>query len=130
MSVPVTGSWDWWPLNQVACLTNSCRPGTLLCSIWMARLSSGTYRPSSDTATHLELYRRFPEIGGIVHTHSRWATAWAQAGRDLPALGTTHADYFYGDVPCTRSLTAQEIEQDYELNTGRIIVETFLQQAA
>jgi len=89
------------------------------------KVVGGTYRPSSDTATHLELYRRFPEIGGIVHTHSRWATAWAQAGRDLPALGTTHADYFYGDVPCTRRLTAEEIEQDYELNTGRVIVETF-----
>jgi L-ribulose-5-phosphate 4-epimerase len=90
------------------------------------KVVNGTYRPSSDTATHLELYRRFPEIGGIVHTHSRWATAWAQAGRDLPALGTTHADYFYGAVPCTRSLTPQEIDQDYELNTGKVIIETFL----
>lgn len=86
---------------------------------------AGTYRPSSDTATHLALYRQFPQIGGIVHTHSRWATAWAQAGRDLVALGTTHADYFYGSVPCTRSLRPEEIESDYELNTGKLIIETF-----
>lgn len=86
---------------------------------------SGTYKPSSDTATHLELYRRFPTIGGIVHTHSRWATLWAQAHLDLTAYGTTHADYFYGDVPCTRPLTAEEIQGSYELNTGKVIVETF-----
>lgn len=89
------------------------------------KVISGTYRPSSDTATHLELYRCFPQLGGIVHTHSRWATAWAQAAVDLPALGTTHADYFYGAVPCTRSLTEAETSDDYELNTGRVIVETF-----
>ena len=85
----------------------------------------GTYRPSSDTATHLELYRQFPEIGGIVHTHSRWATIWAQAHQDLPAYGTTHADYFYGTIPCTRPLTEEEIAGEYELNTGKVIVETF-----
>lgn len=85
----------------------------------------GTYRPSSDTATHLELYRQFPKAGGIVHTHSRWATIWAQACQDLPAYGTTHADYFYGTVPCTRQLHPQEIEQDYERNTGKVIVNTF-----
>ena len=89
------------------------------------KVVNGTYRPSSDTATHLELYRSFPAIGGVVHTHSRWATAWAQAGRDLPALGTTHADYFFGPVPCTRGLKPAEIEHDYEQNTGRVIVETF-----
>jgi L-ribulose-5-phosphate 4-epimerase len=88
----------------------------------------GIYRPSSDAATHLELYRNFPEIGGIVHTHSRWATSWAQACMDIPSLGTTHADYFYGDVPCTRPLTEREIQLDYELNTGKVIVETFKQR--
>ncbi len=85
----------------------------------------GTYRPSSDLATHLELYREFPQLGGLVHTHSRWATAWAQAGHSLPVFGTTHADYFYGPVPCTRFLTKAEVEQDYEKNTGRLIVDTF-----
>ncbi|MEI8633771.1 L-ribulose-5-phosphate 4-epimerase [Vibrio sp. PP-XX7] len=80
--------------------------------------------PSSDTATHLALYRAYPEIGGIVHTHSASATAWAQAGRAIPALGTTHADYFYGAIPCTRALTDQEITTDYELNTGHVIIET------
>ncbi len=85
----------------------------------------GDLRPSSDTPTHLELYRRFPEIGGIVHTHSPWATIWAQAKRPIPCLGTTHADYFYGEVPCTRRLTKEEVEEDYELNTGRVIAELF-----
>jgi L-ribulose-5-phosphate 4-epimerase len=79
--------------------------------------------PSSDTPTHLELYRSLPDIGGIVHTHSLYATAWAQAHRDLPALGTTHADYFHGPVPCTRPMTVDEIRRDYEANTGRVIVE-------
>lgn len=85
----------------------------------------GKLKPSSDMATHLELYNAFPAIGGIVHTHSRHATSWAQAGMDIPALGTTHADYFYGDIPCTRQLTPDEIEHDYERNTGRVIVEEF-----
>lgn len=85
----------------------------------------GALNPSSDTATHIELYKAFPEIGGIVHTHSRNATVWAQAGLDIPALGTTHADYFYGDIPCTRRLTAAEIATDYEKNTGLVIVEEF-----
>lgn len=85
----------------------------------------GRYSPSSDTPTHLELYRRFSDIGGIVHTHSRWATVRAQAGIALPAYGTTHADYFYGEIPCTRALTADEIGNQYELNTGKVIVETF-----
>ena len=84
----------------------------------------GPYKPSSDTKTHLVLYRTYPEIGGIVHTHSVWAVAFAQAGMPIPALGTTHADYFYGDIPCTRGLTAEEIEEDYEENTGNVIVET------
>ena len=84
----------------------------------------GNYRPSSDTPTHLELYRRYPHLDGIVHTHSTHATAWAQAGLSIPALGTTHADYFFGDIPCTRALTIDEVAGDYELNTGKVIVET------
>ncbi|MDD2578636.1 MAG: L-ribulose-5-phosphate 4-epimerase [Eubacteriales bacterium] len=86
---------------------------------------SGHRRPSSDTPTHLHLYRSFPGIGSIVHTHSRWATIWAQAGLAIPPYGTTHADYFHGPVPCTRPLTREEIEGQYELNTGHVIVETF-----
>lgn len=85
----------------------------------------GNLRPSSDTATHVLLYKAFPAIGGIVHTHSPWATSWAQAGRALPALGTTHGDYFYGEVPCTRAMTEAEIKGAYELETGNVIVETF-----
>lgn len=88
----------------------------------------GDYRPSSDTLTHAVLYRCFPDIGGIVHTHSTFATSWAQAGRDIPVYGTTHADYFYGPVPCTRPLTADEINTDYELNTGNVIAECFAQR--
>ena len=85
----------------------------------------GRYKPSSDLPTHLELYRHFAAIGGVVHTHSRWATAWAQAGRDIPAYGTTHGDYFYGPIPCTARMTPQAIADEYERNTGRIIVDTF-----
>jgi L-ribulose-5-phosphate 4-epimerase len=84
----------------------------------------GHLRPSSDTATHLALYRRYPTLGGIVHTHSTHATAWAQAGLAIPAMGTTHADYFFGDIPCTRGLTKEEVEGEYELNTGNVIIET------
>ena len=84
----------------------------------------GPLRPSSDTATHLALYQKYPELGGIVHTHSPYATAWAQAKRPIPAYGTTHADYFYGEIPCTRPLTRQEVNDDYELNTGRVIIST------
>ncbi len=85
----------------------------------------GRYNPSSDTATHLELYKAFPEIGGIVHTHSSYATSWAQAGRDIPCYGTTHADYIYGPVPCLRCLTKDEIDTAYEENTGHLIVNEF-----
>lgn len=85
----------------------------------------GAYKPSSDTPTHLELYKAFPEIGGVVHTHSPWATSWAQAGREIPCYGTTHADYFYGNIPCARNLTAKEIAEAYEKNTGLVIIETF-----
>ncbi|MGI9709979.1 L-ribulose-5-phosphate 4-epimerase [Serratia marcescens] len=89
------------------------------------RTVEGVKKPSSDTATHLALYREFADIGGIVHTHSRHATIWAQAGLDIPAWGTTHADYFYGAIPCTRLMTQDEIEHDYELETGNVIIETF-----
>jgi L-ribulose-5-phosphate 4-epimerase len=85
----------------------------------------GDLNPSSDTDTHLVLYRNFKNIGGIVHTHSKWAVSFAQAGMDIPAMGTTHADYFYGDIPCTRKMTPEEIHGKYELETGNVIVETF-----
>lgn len=84
----------------------------------------GDYNPSSDTPTHLELYKAYPQIGGIVHTHSPWATSWAQAKRGIPCYGTTHADYFYGEIPCARSLTPEEINTAYEKNTGLVIIET------
>ena len=85
----------------------------------------GEYNPSSDTATHVVLYNEFPNIGGIVHTHSEWATSWAQAGRAIPCYGTTHADYIYGEVPCVRNLTKEEIEEAYEKNTGVLIADYF-----
>ncbi len=90
----------------------------------------GTYKPSSDTDTHLELYRSFPEIGGITHTHSLFATSFAQAGRGITAYGTTHADYFPGIIPCSRQMTPEEIAGDYELNTGKVIVDTIKDMGA
>ena len=93
-------------------------------SVKSGKRVEGRWNPSSDTKTHLELYRKYFQINGIVHTHSTNAVAFAQAGIDIPALGTTHADYFYGDIPCTRELTKEEVEADYELNTGKVIVET------
>lgn len=92
------------------------------------RVVEGKYKPSSDTPTHLVLYQAFPEIGGIVHTHSSWATSWAQAQQDIPCYGTTHADYFYGTIPCTRPMTDQEIMTEYEKETGKVIVETFTER--
>jgi len=89
------------------------------------KVVEGDLNPSSDTPTHLVLYKAFPEIGGIVHTHSTWATQWAQAGKSIPCLGTTHADYFYGEIPCTRPMTDEEIKGAYEAETGNVIVETF-----
>lgn len=86
----------------------------------------GKYKPSSDTATHIELYKASEAIGGVVHTHSRMATSFAQAGQEIPAFGTTHADYFYGMIPCTRPLTTEEIQGEYEKETGKVIVETFI----
>jgi L-ribulose-5-phosphate 4-epimerase len=89
------------------------------------KLISKDLKPSSDTPTHLVLYEKFKDIGGIVHTHSSWATIWAQAGLAIPPLGTTHADYFYGPIPCTRMLTAKEVNENYEIETGNVIAETF-----
>ncbi len=94
------------------------KPGT-----WL--YFEGKYKPSSDFETHLYLYKSFPNYGRIVHTHSRMATSWAQAELDIPAFGTTHADYFYGSIPCTRNMRSEEIEEAYEKNTGKIIAETF-----
>ncbi len=85
----------------------------------------GELKPSSDTSTHLALYNEFPNIGGVVHTHSRWATSWAQAGLAIPSIGTTHADHMYGEIPCTRMMTDEEIQGQYELETGKVIIETF-----
>ena len=89
------------------------------------KVAEGRYKPSSDTPTHLELYRAFPELGGVCHTHSRWATSFAMAGKGIIALGTTHGDYFYGEVPCTRKMTPEEIAGEYEKETGTVIIETF-----
>ena len=89
------------------------------------KVVEGKWKPSSDTPTHLALYRAFSALGGIVHTHSRWATSFAQAGRGIPAFGTTQADYFYGEIPCTRRMTPEEIAGAYELETGNVIIETF-----
>ncbi|URZ02283.1 L-ribulose-5-phosphate 4-epimerase [Clostridium felsineum] len=85
----------------------------------------GKLRPSSDTPTHIELYKKYRDIGGIVHTHSSWATSWAQSGKSIPVMGTTHADYFYGEIPCTRKLSEEEIMSEYEKQTGLVIIETF-----
>ena len=90
----------------------------------------GKWKPSSDTATHVALYNAFPNIGGVVHTHSRWATSFAQAGSGIPVYGTTHGDYFYGEIPCTRPMTPEEINGEYELETGNVIVETFRNRSA
>ena len=97
----------------------------IVVDLHFGKVQSGKHNPSSDTATHLELYRSFPEIRGIVHTHSRWATIFAQTEHDIIPLGTTHGDCFYGTIPCTRPLTAKEISSNYELETGKVIVETF-----
>lgn len=101
-----------------------CEEDIVLCDL-DGKVLSGNLKPSSDLMTHIELYKNFIDIGGIVHTHSKWATSWAQSGEDILAIGTTHADYFYGSIPCTRDLTEEEISGEYELETGRVIVETF-----
>lgn len=102
----------------------SMQPSDMVVVDLEGRIVEGTLRPSSDTPTHLELYKAFPEIGGVVHTHSTHAVVFAQAGMEIPPLGTTHADYFYGAVPVSRSLTRDEVQEAYEKNTGRVIVET------
>jgi L-ribulose-5-phosphate 4-epimerase len=101
------------------------KPGDMVLTDLDGRVVEGTLRPSSDLGTHLLLYQAFPAIGGVVHTHSEYATAWAQAGREIPAYGTTHADYFYGPVPVTEELTAEEVSGDYVRNTGHAIVRRF-----
>ena len=101
------------------------QPGDMVVMDLEGHQVEGSLNPSTDTPTHAELYRRFPKIGGVVHTHSRWATIWAQAGRDIPAYGTTHADYIYGSVPCCRDLTEEEVQRAYELETGRVIASHF-----
>ena len=104
---------------------NELAPDNLVIVDMDGNVVEGSLKPSSDTKTHLELYNAFPALGGIVDTHSTYAVAWAQACKDIPAFGTTHADYFYGEIPCARSLTAEEVEGDYEKNTGLVIIETF-----
>lgn len=104
---------------------NELEPEDMVVMDLEGRKVEGKYNPSSDTPTHLELYKAFPKIGGIVHTHSSWATSWAQSGRGIPCYGTTHADYIYGEVPCLRCLTKEEIDQGYEKNTGLLITDYF-----
>lgn len=105
-----------------------CSEDMVVVDLLTGKTVEGKWKPSSDTKTHLELYKEFKEIGGITHTHSVNAVAFAQAGVDVPALGTTHADYFYGAIPCTRELSKEEVDEDYELNTGKVIVETIKQR--
>lgn len=100
-------------------------PDDMVVCDFEGKVIEGEMMPSSDTKTHAMLYKHFPEIGGVVHTHSQWATIWAQAGLDVPVYGTTHADTFYGSIPCTRFLTQEEIDEDYEKETGKIIIDTF-----
>jgi len=104
---------------------NEMKPDDMVVVDLEGNVVSGRLRPSTDTPTHIELYRNFKNIGGVVHTHSEWASAFAQAGRPIPVFGTTHADVFSGEIPCTRSLTRKEVESGYEMSTGRLIVEKF-----
>ena len=104
---------------------DNMKPSDMVVMNLNGQVVEGKLKPSSDTPAHLILYREFPNIGGVVHTHSEWATSWAQAGKSIPAIGTTHADYFYGEIPCTRKMTEEEIKGEYELETGRVIIETF-----
>ena len=102
-----------------------CAGDMVVVSLETGERVEGRYKPSSDTPTHIALYRAFPNVGGVVHTHSRWATSFAQAGRGIPAFGTTQGDYFYGEIPCTRLMTPEEIHGEYELETGNVIIETY-----
>ena len=108
---------------------DSLRPEDLVVLNLDGEVVEGKLNPSSDTKTHIELYKAFPQLGGIVHTHSPYAVAWAQAGEDIPCYGTTHADYFYGPIPCARHLTREELDEDYEKNTGKVIIEEFTRRA-
>ncbi|HCW53850.1 MAG TPA: L-ribulose-5-phosphate 4-epimerase [Clostridium sp.] len=103
---------------------DTMKPDDMVVVDLQGNIVEGNYKPSTDTPTHLVLYNKYLEIGGVVHTHSEWATTFAQAGINIPAFGTTHADYFYGDIPCTRDLTDDEINGEYEKETGNVIVET------
>lgn len=103
---------------------DTMKPEDMVVLDLQGNIVEGKYKPSTDTPTHLVMYNTYPNIGGVVHTHSEWATTFAQAGMDIPAFGTTHADYFYGDIPCTRDLTDEEISGEYEKETGNVIVET------
>ena len=102
-----------------------CADDMVVVSLETGERVEGRYKPSSDTPTHIALYKAFPNIGGVVHTHSRWATSFAQAGKGIPTFGTTQGDYFYGEIPCTRLMTAEEIHGEYELETGNVIIETY-----
>jgi len=104
---------------------DNMKPDDMVVVDMQGKVVEGDFKPSSDTPTHVVLYNHFKSIGGVVHTHSEWATSWAQAGKPIPAYGTTHADYFYGEIPCTRSLSKDEVETNYELNTGKVIAECF-----
>jgi L-ribulose-5-phosphate 4-epimerase len=104
---------------------NEMTPDDMVVVDMKGKVVEGKYKPSSDTATHLEIYRNFKNTGGIVHTHSEWATSWAQAGRAIPPFGTTHADYFFGEIPCTRKMKKKEVKGEYELETGKLIVSSF-----
>ncbi len=104
---------------------DTMKPSDMVVLDLYGKVVEGELNPSSDAPTHLILYRQFLNIGGIVHTHSEWATSWAQAGKGIPAIGTTHADYFYGEIPCTRKMSVEEINGEYELETGRVIIERF-----
>ncbi len=104
---------------------DTMKPSDMVVMDFEGNKVEGDYNPSTDTPTHLEIYKAFEKVGGVVHTHSPHAVAWAQAGKDIPCFGTTHADYFYGSIPCARNLTAEEIEEGYEMNTGKVIREYF-----
>ena len=125
MSARLTGKPDIFAIKPSGVDYDKLTPDDMVIMDLEGNKIEGRYNPSSDTPTHLELYRAFPKIGGVVHTHSPWATSWAQAGRGIPCYGTTHADYMYGEIPCVRCLTKEEIDTAYEKNTGLLIVDYF-----
>ena len=125
MSVALTVKKDLFVIKPSGVEYDKLKPEDMVVVDLEGNKVEGEYNPSSDTPTHVVLYNEFPNIGGIVHTHSAWATSWAQAGRAIPCYGTTHADYIYGEVPCVRNLTKEEIEEAYEKNTGVLIADYF-----